>query len=190
MNKRVLAVTASAFALAAMPVVGVFAKEGDVTTLEDTINITVDASCTLGTAAGKTINETVSNGTTKDNIAGSKFTITCNDGTGWHVSAKGSGTNGTATQLATTGGAYTIDTNASFSSSVSGWAFKVAGTGAEETYQNFAAIPGEDATIAKGTSPVVEQDLTVTYGVGIDADQQAGTYEGKVTYTLAQGPGE
>ena len=187
MNKRVLAVTASAFALAAMPVVGVFAV--DTGTVTDNITITVPETCTLGEVSTKEVTDTVSNGTTKDSLAGNVLSITCNDGTGWHLTAEGAGSGDDKTQLTT--GTYTIDTAASApSESSSSWAFKLNGTGTVADYQKWAAVPSSATTVAKGTTAVSGNGITITYGVGIDADQEAGTYKGAVKYVLAKTAGE
>ena len=189
MNKRVLAIAASAATLAAMPVVGVFAKDGDVQNVVDTINVTVEPSCTLGAEATKTASATVSNGTTKEDIAGSVFSITCNDGSGWHVTAQGTGEESHETQLWSSTASKGIATSSTISNATSGWAFKFVGTGVTEGYTDFKEIPSEATKIASGSSAVSGQSLSVTYGVGIDATQPSGTYSGKVTYVLATGAG-
>lgn len=190
MKKKVVAITASSFVLAALPVVGVFAA--DVTTATDTINVTVSPSCTLGVTEGKAVTGTVANGTTKEDLAGSTFSISCNDASGWHLTAVGAGTNkeDDVAALATAGGAQSISTSATISAETSSWGFKLAGTGVEKTYQSFAAVPKTATTVAKGTTTVAANEITTTYGVGISASQAAGTYSGKVTYVLAKGAGE
>ena len=193
MNKRVLAVTASAFALAAMPVVGTFAKEGDVTTISDEIEITIDPSCTLGTANGQKVTKNIANGTKDEALSGSKFSVTCNDGTGWNITAVGAGAESHTTDLLSKEGDYTIPTSATIGTDASGWGFKLTGSteasDVEETYQSFAAVPSSATKVAGGSAPVDSHEISVTYGVGVDAEQQAGTYTGKVTYVLSNGPG-
>lgn len=190
MNKKVITAVVSSTALAALPVAGVFAA--DVTTATDTINVTVNASCTLGITEGKAVTGTVANGTKKEDLAGSTFSISCNNASGWHLTAVGAGTNkeDDVAALATAGGAQSISTSATISTETSSWGFKLAGTGVEKTYQSFAAVPKTATTVAKGTTPTAANEITATYGVGISATQAAGTYSGKVTYVLAQGAGE
>ena len=187
MNKKVLAIAASAVTFAALPVAGVFAA--DTTTVTDTIDVTVDPSCTLGITEGAKVTKNVSNGTKTEDLSGSAFSISCNDGTGWNVTAVAKAKNsGTAGNLTSTTGA-TIATNKAFSDSVSGWAFKLTGGKAVETYQAWANVPTVETVVAKDSSTASAESLSVTYGVGINATQAAGTYSGEVTYTLATGPG-
>ena len=189
-----LAILGASAVLAAMPIVGTFAKDGDITSISDEIQITIDSSCTLGTASGQTVQKNIANGTKEEELQGSKFSVTCNDGTGWHITAVGAGTEGHTTDLLS--GTYTIPTisGSEIGTDESGWGFKLTGTTSPsdvvETYQSFAAVPNSATTVAKGTAPVDSHAISVTYGVGVDAEQQAGTYNGKVTYQLSQGPGE
>ena len=183
-----LAILGASAVLAAMPVVGVFAA--DTTTVTDTIDITVDASCTLGITEGAKATKNVANGSKTEDLSGSSFSITCNDGSGWNVTAQAKAKNeGTAGSLTAVGG-ESIASNASFSETQSGWAFKLTGAHAEETYQKWAVVPSTATVVAKSSNTTSEDSLAVTYGVGIDATQAAGTYSGEVTYVLATGTGE
>ena len=184
-----LAIIGASAVLAALPVVGVFAA--DTTTVTDTVTVTIDPSCTLGVAStGASPSKTIANGGNDQEMAGSEFTVSCNASNGWHITAVGAGEEGHETDLIDSTKAHTISTGTTLDGSVSNWAFKASGTGVETTYQSFAAVPSEAATIAKGASPVTANTISITYGAGVSATQDAGTYSGKVTYTLAQGQGE
>ena len=182
-----LAILGASAVLAAMPVVGVFAV--DTTTVTDNISISVPKTCTLGVAEGKTVTGEISNGNTNLTLGGSELSITCNDGTGWNLTAEGAGSGSDKTQLIN--GEFNIPTVVSEPATTSSsWAFKLNGTGVQETYQDWAAVPASAQVVAKDTKAVDKNKVTVTYGVGIDADQEAGTYTGAVKFVLAQGAGE
>ena len=186
MNKKILGASAAATVLAAMPLLGVFAA--DSTTVTDTVSVNIDATCTLGVAStGASPSEPIVNGGNNQDMKGSEFSVTCNASNGWHITAKGAGEEGHETDLITSDKAHTIETGTTLDGSVSNWAFKATGTGVETTYQDFAAVPSEAKTIAKGSAPVSGNKISITYGAGVSATQDAGTYTGKVTYTLAQG---
>ena len=188
-----LAILGASAVLAALPVVGVFAAS-DVTSVEDTINVTVDASCTLGIAGTHTSSPAeggkIANGAYDDNITGPAFKVSCNDHAGWKLTAVGSGAGDAVTDMKGSQEGTKIETGTSIDGSASNWALKASGTGVEATYENFAVIPGTATKIAGGSSPVSGETISVTYGVSVGAKQDAGTYTGKVTYTLAQGQGE
>ena len=96
-----LAIAASSVALAAMPVVGVFAATTDDLVITDTLEITVDPTCTFSATTGggstgafdTTYAATVANGATAqfkvDNANKSDhiFGVVCNDDEGWQVTA-------------------------------------------------------------------------------------------------------
>ena len=168
MSKKALAIATSSLVLAAMPVVGVFAV--DTTEVTDNITVTVPETCTLGEVSTKEVSAEISNGNTNTSMAGNTLSITCNDGTGWHLTAEGAGSGADKTQLIN--GEFNIP------------------TGVQETYQGWAAVPATATTVAKGESAVSENSITITYGVGIDADQEAGTYKGAVKYVLAKTAGD
>lgn len=85
-------------------------------------------------------------------------------------------------------------TNLEGGSNTSAWAFKASGNDkvtVASGFENFAKVPStkggvkiaennaENKTVAGAT-------VDITYGVGINTAQPAGTYEGKVTYTLSE----
>ncbi len=175
----------------------VFAADGDLTQT-DTVKVTVDSACSLATSGSSlspasTYEATIANGAYNTNIAGSTFTITCNDTGGWDLNAIGAGTaTGDVTKMdaSTNKDADDIATGTTLDGSVSNWAFKVAAGGSTAPtivtgYTDFSAVPSGSTKIANGVSTKGNSTVTATYGVGISATQSAGVYTGKVSYTLA-----
>ena len=187
-----LAIVGASAALAALPLMGVFAADGDVTGVTDNITVTVSPTCTLGTAAKeKQVSTSLTNGGHKDDLEGSTFTIACNDAGGWNLKAAGDTDGDSKNVLKGSSSGTNISTGTTIDGSASAWAFKATGSGVLEDYStNFAAIPASATKIAGGSSPVHDNSVTITYGVSVGMDQPADTYEGKVVYTLGQGAGK
>ncbi len=181
--KKITIAGASAI-LAALPMASVFAATG--TTVTDTVQVTINSACSITTTnLANTYNETMTNGQLKSDIGSTSMTIACNDAGGWHVTAIGSGADSTAkTAMNATGSGTDIATGTATSGATSNWAMKVTGTGATG-FTNFAAVPSSATDVAKQTASVSGATLTTTYQVFISATQQADTYTGQVTYTLA-----
>ena len=193
--KKALIAGAASTVLAAMPIVGAFAADGTLSRT-DTVKVTVDSACSLATSnTSGDYTATIENGASNTNIAGSTFTVTCNNTGGWQLNAIGAGTvTGDVTKMdaSTDKDADDIATGTTLDGSVSNWAFKIAKGGDDAAnvtitagYDNFSAVPSASTKIAHGTSTAGKSTITATYGVGISATQSAGTYTGKVTYTLA-----
>ncbi len=203
----------AALGMAALPFAGVFAANADGTlTQTDTVIVTVDSACSIETTAGTggtldydttdptqvvgaTYTATIANGQENTAIEGSTFTVTCNDTGGWDLNAVGAGeatghvnymkasTNKTTDDIAT------ADGTPSGSASTSSWAFSLAAGGDNAPtittgYTGFKAVPATSQKVATGTSTYGDSTVTATYGVGISETQSAGTYTGKVQYTL------
>lgn len=189
MKKSLIAAGASAVALAAMPVLGAFA---DVT---DTVSVTINSSCTIGSTtatsgAGASLSDTIANGGTKTWTAGTDggtIKVTCNAASGWNIKAVGSGDDATVkTAMNASQSGTDIPTTASLGSN-SGWQFQVTGTGAVTTYNSFSEIPATATKVAGSEDAVSEGTINTGYTVHVSATQEADTYTGKVTYTVAQG---
>lgn len=196
MKKALIAGTVS-LAVAAMPVVGVFAA--DVTTQTDKLSVTIGATCTfknvgtegapayvthangtsgIGTWSSDTLAGAMTNGSNTDNFGTTTFAVVCNNTTGWKV------TNTTADLVS---GTNKISPNAGHSATVSGYSWTVSqadGTGL--TIPNGKQGAGtEVARLEDATTDAAGKSFTVTYGVGVSQSQAAGTYTGDVVYTLA-----
>ena len=183
MKKSIIVTGAASLAVAAMPVVGVFA---DTTTVTDTVQVTINSACTITSSqAANTYSGTMTNGQLKSDFGSTTMTINCNDAAGWHVTAVGSGADATdKTAMNATSTGTDIATGTAQSGDTSNWAMKVTGTGATG-FTTFAAVPSSATNVATGSGTVAAGTLTTTYQVFISATQQADTYTGQVTYTLA-----
>ena len=203
MKKSLVAASAASLALAAMPALGAFA---DVT---DTVTITINDACTVGQntadpttgGTGKTMTETdAKNGQMytweANGTAGGTLRVSCNDASGWNIKAVGSGddTNNKTVMNASAAGATDIATGTpAEGAAASTWGFMVAaasgqqGVAVETAYQNFTSIPSEATKVAGGSGAISEGGINTGYKVWVSATQQASTYTGKVTYTVAKG---
>ena len=193
MKKSLIATGAAAVALAAMPALGAFA---DVT---DTVILTINSSCSVGqtqgspvTGGGKTVQElsAVNNHLytwDADGSQGGTLKVTCNDASGWNVKAVGSSTGTPVTSMVGTSGGTTIATGTAESGATSNWMFKVAGTSTVAGYQSWSAIPATATKVATSSTAVSEAAINTGYQVWVSATQEAGTYTGKVTYTVDPG---
>lgn len=199
MKKSLIATGAAAVALAAMPVVGAFADVIDVVeiTISSSCGVNSDTASTPGT--GQTFTAQMTNSDTHEwapDGTGGELYITCNDASGWNVTAQGY-TNDTAgtTTMKPTGSGTAIPTGTTLDGTVSAWAFKVADgdTGAElvSAYStNYAQIPATATRVAYKSGTPVSQGLIYTgYKVSTSATQQADTYTGKVKYVVSAGVG-
>ena len=193
MKKSIIAAGAASVALAAMPVVGVFADTMNPGTVKDSITLNVESTCSVtatGTASGtpQVITNTIDFGnmntaTDKDNVAGTSMTINCNGV--WNVKAAGAGSeNGHETDL--WNGTVEIDgdsTNGSY------WQFKLGGAGSSyidtttTDYTDFQSIPSAATKVAGGNSANAVV-ITPTYKVHLSGDQAAGAYTGAISYQL------
>ena len=219
MKKSIIATGAASLALAAMPVVGVFAAANG--TVTDELNVTIEPACTItndinpqgpanGSAPALTNSYTVTmkNGQVRSDIGGAadvtegttqdnSIDVSCNTAAGdasnastWKLTAIGAGAAGYEDKLHGTAG--DISTGTEITGSDSQWAFKVEkGEGDNYNYTSpyagdFAEVPsiedGEKELInGRGNASGA---FTMTYQVYISKTQAAGTYTGKVKYTL------
>lgn len=214
MKKSLIATGAASLALAAMPVVGVFAAP--INTLTDHIQVTVPASCSISNAntdpdaevanLNNYYKKTIYNGQyavigasdtdpshtpAADNTVG----VTCNAQTGtdagWRLTAIGAGETGHETQLWS--GTDAINSAATpvttAGGSTSDWSFRVvvaspATAASGFTSNEFTQIPATEKNIATGTGTAAEGTFTMDYGVYVSGTQPGGTYNGAVKYTL------
>lgn len=129
-----------------------------------------------------------------DNEIGVSCNVDTGASAGWRVTAIGDGASGHETDLYES----TLDeeipsgqtpVTAASSSASSDWSFRVvvaspATVASGFTSNVFTQIPASELNIATGTGPAAAGTLTIDYGVYVDGDQPAGTYEGAVKYTL------
>ena len=196
MKKSLIAAGAASVALAAMPVLGVFADDDPTPpanpSVQDTINVTVDPSCTF-TANGTDVSYSV----TGTNASGKvypvnnsshehSFTVFCNNNAGYHVTAAATALNQTPSISANFAYVATLPT----SGADGAWnATIAAGTGLESTDIDQLADGGASKTIVTLTnaSAAGGETFTANYSAWIGTATPAGTYSGTITYTLVSG---
>ena len=198
MKKSIIAAGAASAVLAAMPVLGVFA---DTTGITDTIEITVEATCTFNTgdssvASDTTYSDTVANGAIAQLSNGSahKFNVFCNDTDGWKVTA---GTpNNLTPPAASTTNSHVITYQASAlpaanAATEGAWIATVSGAGVSAelsgitTVSNVNYIATTGGIIAQEGASTDGSSFTVTYGAYVGTETAADTYTGTIGYTLA-----
>ena len=171
-------------------------------TATSNVSVTVNTACTLaggsnGTTTGEsTYTATINPGTSQE-ITGSRLTTICNDPNGYSIYAVGYSNDSydtpTNTQMIGAGGIGNISTGTSGSNSY--WAMKlsaVSGITAPtilNNFNNYHNIPEDYTQIAKYTAATTTSTSTgaavqTNYKVSISSSQTAGTYTGKVKYTM------
>ena len=202
MKKSIIAAGASAVALAAMPVVGVFATTtgGPFT---DTIDVTIENACTFsrgttahtdgaanvaeGSAIGAwgtsttadVLSGSLAAGTLDSDFGSSSFNVVCNNHAGWKVTAVASALTGKTTNTENIPlGTPDVDTAAwNYTSSSSDEA--ITGTGAYSAASQIVAQ-------STATTPTAGRNFSVKYAVSVDHVLSAQVYEGTIQYTFAQ----
>ena len=171
----------------------------------DDITITVPVSCTMSGTGMTSHTASITNGTYQGDIGTTTLKAFCNDNEGFAIYAAGytgeevGGTN--STKLVGTPAAIgNIDTGIAESGNTSNWAMKLA-TNASATYaleldngyNNYSIVPSDYVKVAhrdsatdipSSNTTATGAELTTTYAAYISQTQPAGTYSGKVIYTL------
>ena len=164
----------------------------------DTVNLTVEIACTLATGGGSY--STSVNPGNYTRINGNAISTVCNDPNGYSLYAIGysgdSYDTPTNTQMIGTGSIGNIATGTATTGNTSGWAMQVTPTtGSAPTITNgfdstsFHVVPAEYTQVAKYTSTTASPSATgasvdVKYQIYAATAQAAGTYTGKVKYTM------
>lgn len=190
MKKSIIVTGAASLAVAATPVVGVFAATG--TTVTDTVQVTINEACSItSTNASNTYSKTMTNSQLlssddNDGFGSTQMSISCNNAGGWHLTAVGSGADSKdKTAMNATGSGTDIATGTATSGDTSNWAMKVTGGTAIESFLSYRSVPSSAIDAAKSTVSTSGSVVNTGYRVWISATQQADTYTGQVTYTLA-----
>ncbi|MBR0372848.1 hypothetical protein IJH72_02840 [Candidatus Saccharibacteria bacterium] len=208
-----LAIAGASAVLAALPVVGVFA---DGNTVVDTVEITISSACGVASTssspvdgAGANLTATMVNGSTHtwaaagtagtgEDATGGNLYVTCNDASGWNVTAQGYSNNtaGTTSMITTTTGATAIPTGTDhLDGTASQWAFKIANDGITDLsivtgYDSWSQVPTSATKIASLANTATSNGHIYTgYKVSVSPTQQAATYTGKVKYVVSAGVG-
>ncbi|MDO4508159.1 MAG: hypothetical protein Q4B65_02120 [Candidatus Saccharibacteria bacterium] len=186
--KKALIAGAASLAMAAMPVVGVFAVDQT-----DTLKVTIDSSCSVknithdngsdevGKWSGDTLSGTLSAGAYDNNFGSTSMTVVCNNSAGWQVTA-------TTSDLVNAKNDK-ISPVANLSAGTTGYNWTVSqddGTGL--TIPTGAQGAAAEDSVASYNKPTDGngKTFTVTYGISLANDVAAGTYSGTVAYTLNQ----
>ena len=183
-----LAIASASVALAAMPVVGVFAATGS-TEFTDNLQVIVNSGCTLengGNTDGTYVDRSFSKNIAVGNYAvleGSAATDTA------AITIKCNTTSGTVTVTSSgdttlTSGSDTIAAGAATSGSASNWAIKSNATNtSSDPYAAYKAhVPG---TFLTATASASGTTFNPSYQVYVAQGQNPGTYTGAVTYTVS-----
>ena len=202
MKKSIIAAGAASVALAAMPIVGVFATETAQGNVSDEINATVTSGCSVSDAENtKKVNLSVAPGSSVESTAAGSISIVCT-GVAWDVTVAGSSSETLAdsNKLIQTkdGDGQPVASNPATISpmgtegTVSTWGYKVTSAtdsniGVVDAKKNWHAVPdsGSAEIIASGAAGTpVSGTIYTQYKIDAISTQAAGTYEGQVTYTV------
>ena len=202
--KKTIIAAGAAVALAAMPVVSVFATTA--TPITDNLTVNLTKTCTV-TRAGSVANATAANpswsdatGTTTGTYTGSltagemktlgtsTFTVNCND------QEKGHSMNVTVTGLSSTDNGSDSDTMIPYANSTltqgstSGWNITTTANANLGTTAAVISTSGDETitgtVYGNKKAAVTAETFDATYSVAADMTQPSGTYTGSATYTL------
>ena len=163
------------------------------------VSLTIPVACTMTGTLNTPHTANVEAGTYTADIGTTTLKTVCNDGNGFSIYAIGySGLEyGNNKMLATVGGTlaptYDIVTGTAQNGNTSNWAMKlnaVTGTYAPtilSSFDSYHAVPDtytKVATRTSGTDATVGASIQSTYAVYVTSLQPAGSYNGKVRYTL------
>ncbi len=171
--KKSLVAGAAAFAMAALPVAGVFAA--DPAPIVDTLTVQIGEACTFqrGDTGDGTYTKSLNLGQLDAAFGSSNFVVICNNATGYVVNAE-------FTSLAGPGEAITY----SQTTPTAGSGTWTANAGAQDNMAATNAVLLENA----GVTSSAGDTAAVTYKVSVRNNQGKGNYTGTATYTLTQNP--
>ena len=167
----------------------------------DSVALTLPSACTISASIVTPHNITLVNGQKQDDIGDTKINAYCNDNNGYFIYAIGSSNDiaGNTDLISSVNSSYNIHTGiyptTLTTSTPSSWAMKLSSNNAPtiiDGYDSYSLIPETDTIVAfrtSGTSMDVNTDLTgsyfnTTYQIYANSIQPAGTYLGKVKYTM------
>lgn len=194
-----IAIAASSVALAAMPVVGVFALNTDDTQVVDTIQVTVQASCTFRAEGGASSTDTTYTATDVNGASVSPannsssehaFNVFCNNNKGYTVSATANDLAAATTTPAITDKFFYKNSLSSTAGDDGEWHAQIntsatGVTAAQLPNSTDGSATGTVITRATGATPTAGDAWTATYSALIGTKTTASTYSGTITYTLA-----
>ena len=182
MKKSIIAAGAASIALAAMPVVGVFAEVSD--SVEDTIRVSIATSCTFSAGGDDATYEFTGTNGQAATITGSNqhaFTVFCNNNSGYTVAADAEALTGDNGSFAFKGG-----DNPSLTGDAGLWHAQFAST--DVTVAQIAADATSGTIFTKdAASSATGESFTAAYSVYVGNTTPAGTYSGTIEYTITPG---
>ena len=168
-------------------------------TISANATVTVAEACTMTATVDSAHSATVNPGQYVSEIGQTTLKVVCNDASGYAIYAVGNANNeyGNNKLLANLGGTlnptYDIATGTATSGGTSNWAMKVnavTGTYAPTIQNSFGSYHDVPATYTKvaqyasSTDTSTGSSITSTYAAYVKSDQPAGSYNGKVKYTM------
>ena len=171
----------------------------------DNVSLTLPSACTISASVIEGHNATIVNGQYEGDVGNTKINAFCNDNNGYFIYAIGTSgdTDGNTDLISSANDSYNIHTNVYNASTLtpstpSSWAMKLSSNNGAyaptiiDGYDSYSTIPNTDTIVAyraSGTSMDVNTDLTgsyfnTTYEIYTNPVQPAGTYLGKVKYTM------
>ncbi|MBR2741781.1 hypothetical protein IKD98_03475 [Candidatus Saccharibacteria bacterium] len=165
----------------------------------DDVAISIPVACTMTGTINTPHTANVESGTYVADIGTTTLKAVCNDANGFSIYAIGYSNQeyGNNKMLATVGGTlaptYDITTGIAQNGNTSNWAMKlnsVTGTYAPtilSDFDSYHAVPDtytKVATRTAGTDATVGANIQSTYAVYVTSTQPAGSYNGKVKYTM------
>ena len=163
-----------ALGLAVVPFAGVFAA--DITTMTDTINVTVADVCTFDAASHSYTKAFTANKV--DTIGATTMKVTCNNAKGYIV--KGNFTDLTGPAKSSGNETITYGADAAVAAGDGKWNATV-GSATSPLAKTSATVTSKTTMSAAGGD-----STTITYKAGTTDNQAAGTYTGTATYTLSK----
>ncbi|MBO7718308.1 hypothetical protein J6S37_02335 [Candidatus Saccharibacteria bacterium] len=179
---------------------GLFLTSSNINAETATANasVIVPAACTFSSALDSAHSAEINNNTYRTDIGTTTFNIICNDTEGFSLYAVGYANEefGNTKLLATIGGVLTpakdIVTGTAESGSTSNWAMKLktisgqASPTIESGFSTYHSVPNTYTKVATLTNATSTSGVSVqsTYAAFISGTQPAGTYNGKVKYTM------
>ena len=168
-----------------------------------TATVTVASSCSMTGTLDTEHEATIINGHYQADIGQTTLKSFCNDPNGYAVYAIGfsDDTYGNNAMMASIGQEYNIATGTQENGSTSGWAMKVAAVDGPYAptiangFDSYHVVPDTYTKVASypsntdSSSTDVGSAVTTTYAAYISSFQSAGTYTGKVKYTLVHPSG-
>ncbi len=161
-------------------------------------SVTVGTACNFSSNVDSQHNATITNGVNSTDIGKTTLNVTCNDQGGYAVYAIGYTNDeyGNTSLKSSISDDYNISTGTSTSGNTSNWSMKlstVPGTTTatiENSYDAYHTVPDDYTkvatlnTITNPGSSTTGSSISTTYQAYISPTQPAGTYTGKVKYTL------